>query len=43
VDEYTRERLSFDVARRLNSQNVPERFAWLFATCCVPQFIRSDI
>jgi transposase InsO family protein len=42
VDEYTRECLSIDVARRLNSEDVLERLAWLFAVRGVPQFIRSD-
>jgi putative transposase len=42
VDEYTRECLSIDVARRLNSEDVLERLAWTFATRGVPQFIRSD-
>jgi putative transposase len=42
VDEYTRECLAIDVARRLNSDDVLERLAWLFATRGVPQHIRSD-
>jgi transposase InsO family protein len=42
VDEYSRECLSIDVARRLSSEDVLERLAWLFATRSVPQFIRSD-
>ncbi len=42
VDEYSRECLSIDVARRLTSEHVLERLAWLFATRGVPQFIRSD-
>jgi putative transposase len=42
VDEYTRESLSIDVARRLNSGDVLERLAWTFAARGVPQFIRSD-
>ncbi len=42
VDEYSRECLSIDVARRLTSEHVLERLAWLFATRDVPQFIRSD-
>ncbi len=42
VDEYTRECLSIDVARRLNSEDVLERLAWMFVTRGVPQFIRSD-
>ena len=42
VDEYTRECLAIDVARRLNSDDVLERLAWLFATRGVPEHIRSD-
>jgi putative transposase len=42
VDEYTRECLSIDVARRLDSENVLERLAWLFATRGVPEYLRSD-
>jgi transposase InsO family protein len=42
VDEYTRECLAIDVARRLNSEDVLERLAWLFATRGVPEFLRSD-
>ncbi len=42
VDEYTRECLSIDVARRLNSEDVLERLAWLFVTRGVPEYIRSD-
>ena len=42
VDEYTRECLSIDVARRLTSEDVLERLTWLFATRGVPQFVRSD-
>ena len=42
VDEYSRECLSIDVARRLSSEDVLERLAWLFATRSVPQFLRSD-
>jgi len=42
VDEYTRECLAIDVARRLNSDDVLERLAWLFATHGVPEHIRSD-
>ena len=42
VDEYTRECLAIDVARRMNSDDVLERLSWLFATRGVPQFIRSD-
>ena len=42
VDEYTRECLAIDVARRLNGDDVLERLAWLFATRGVPAHIRSD-
>ena len=42
VDEYTRECLSIDTARRLTSENVLERLAWQFAIHGVPAFIRSD-
>ncbi len=41
VDEYTRECLAIDVARRLNSENVLERLAELFVTRGVPDHIRS--
>ena len=42
VDEFTRECLAIDVARRLNSEDVLERLAWLFVTRGVPEHIRSD-
>jgi transposase InsO family protein len=42
VDEYTRECLAIDVARRLSSEDVLERLAWLFATRGVPEYLRSD-
>lgn len=42
VDEYTRECLTIDVGRRLNSEDVLERLAWLFVTRGVPEHIRSD-
>ena len=42
VDEHTRECLSIDVARRLNSEDVLERLAWLFVMRGVPEHIRSD-
>ena len=42
VDEYTRECLSIDVARRLNSEDVLERLTWLFVTRGVPEYLRSD-
>jgi putative transposase len=42
VDEYTRECLAIDVARKLTSDDVLERLAWLMATRGVPAHIRSD-
>lgn len=42
MDEYTRECLSIDVARKLNHDDVLERLAWLMATRGVPKHIRSD-
>jgi putative transposase len=42
VDEYTRECLAIDVARRMTSEDVLERLAFLFATRGVPEHIRSD-
>jgi transposase InsO family protein len=42
VDEYTRECLAIDAARRLRSDDVLERLSWLFATRGVPEHIRSD-
>jgi putative transposase len=42
VDEFTRECLSIDVARRLSSDDVLERLAWLMVTRGVPRHIRSD-
>lgn len=42
VDEFTRECLSIDVARSLNSDDVLERLAWLMATRGVPRHVRSD-
>jgi transposase InsO family protein len=42
VDEYTRESLAIDVARRLRSDDVLERLSWLFATRGVPEHLRSD-
>jgi putative transposase len=42
VDEHTRECLAIDVARRLTSDDVLERLAWLMATRGVPEHIRSD-
>lgn len=42
VDEFTRECLAIDVARRQSSEDVLERLAWLFCTRGVPEHIRSD-
>ena len=42
MDEYTRECLAIDVARKLNHDDVLERLAWLMATRGVPKHIRSD-
>lgn len=42
VDEFTRECLAIDLARRLNSDDVLERLSWLFATRGVPDHVRSD-
>lgn len=42
VDEFTRECLAIDVARRLMSDDVLERLSWLFATRSVPDHVRSD-
>jgi transposase InsO family protein len=42
LDEFTRECLTIDVARRLNHENVLERLAWLMSTRGVPAYIRSD-
>lgn len=42
VDEYTRECLSIDVGRKLNSEDVLERLAELFVHRGTPQYIRSD-
>jgi transposase InsO family protein len=42
VDEHTRECLSIDVARRLNSEDVLERLTWMFVTRGVPEYLRSD-
>ena len=42
VDEFTRECLAIDVARKLGSDDVLERLAWLMVTRGVPQHIRSD-
>ena len=42
VDEFTRECLAIDVARKLSSDDVLERLAWLMVTRGVPQHLRSD-
>ena len=42
VDEYTRECLTIDVARKLRADDVLERLSWSFATRGVPDHIRSD-
>ncbi len=38
VDEFTRECLSIDVERKLSSDDVLERLAWLMATRGVPEY-----
>ena len=42
IDEYTRECLAIDVARRLTSEDVLERLGDLFLRRGVPHYIRSD-
>ena len=42
LDEYTRECLAIDVARKMNHQSVLERLADLFVRKGVPDYIRSD-
>jgi len=42
IDEYTRECLSIDVARRLSSEDVLERLSDLFIRRGVPRYLRSD-
>ncbi len=42
IDEFTRECLAIDVARRLTSDDMLERLSWLMATRGVPTHIRSD-
>jgi putative transposase len=42
VHEFTRECLAIDVARKLTSDDVLERLAWLMASRGVPEHIRSD-
>jgi len=42
LDEFTRECLAIDVARKLNSEDVLERLTDLFVSRGVPDYIRSD-
>jgi len=42
IDEYTRECLAIDVARRLTSEDVLDRLAELFVRRGIPEHIRSD-
>jgi len=42
IDEYTRECLSVDVARKIDAMDVVERLADLFVSRGVPEYIRSD-
>ena len=42
IDEFTRECLAIDVARKLNHDDVLERLTWLMVTRGVPDHIRSD-
>jgi len=42
IDEYTRECIAIDVARKQNHDDVLERLTWLMATRGVPDYIRSD-
>jgi len=42
IDEYTRECLAIDVARKLKNEDVLERLSDLFVRRGVPQYIRSD-
>jgi putative transposase len=42
LDEYTRECLAIDVARRLTSEDMLNRLTDLFIRCGVPDYIRSD-
>jgi len=42
IDEYTRECLAIDVARRLDSEDVLERLSDLFIRRGVPRYLRSD-
>ena len=42
VDEFTRECLAIDVARKLTSEDVLERLSDLFIRRDVPDYVRSD-
>jgi transposase InsO family protein len=42
IDEFTRECLAIDVARKLNSEDVLERLSDLFVRRGVPNYVRSD-
>ena len=42
IDEYTRECLAIDVARKIRSENLIDRLADLFIRKGVPEHIRSD-
>jgi putative transposase len=42
LDEFTRECLAIDVARKLTSEDVLERLSDLFVRRGVPDFVRSD-
>ena len=42
IDEFTRECLAIDVARRLTSEDVLERLSNLFIRRGVPRYLRSD-
>lgn len=42
IDEYTRECLAIDVARKMNSETVLNRLTELFVRHGVPDYIRSD-
>ena len=42
IDEYSRECLAIDVARKLSSEDVLERLSDLFVRRGVPDHIRSD-
>lgn len=42
LDEYTRECLAIDVARKMTSENLLERLSHLFVRRGVPDYVRSD-